>query len=87
MNAVIFFCSSSAHVSFVGASCLHLTILSPEISNSIPIGAQMLGGALQIFSVVQILVLGPHLILSIRVVRADESDNGWQEKERHDSDQ
>ncbi|KAG2086539.1 uncharacterized protein F5147DRAFT_841564 [Suillus discolor] len=52
--------------SFVGASCLHLAVLSPEISNSISTEAQMLGGVLQILSVVQMFVLGPRLILSIR---------------------
>ncbi|KAG2105081.1 uncharacterized protein F5147DRAFT_654263 [Suillus discolor] len=43
---VLYF-ASSVHVSFVGLSCLQLAHLSPEIVNSIPITAQILGGALE----------------------------------------
>ncbi|KAG1798932.1 uncharacterized protein HD556DRAFT_1460351 [Suillus plorans] len=56
--------------SFVGVSCLELTNLSPEILNSNSIGTQILGGALHISSVVQMFVLGPRLILSVREYHA-----------------
>ncbi|KAG2104661.1 uncharacterized protein F5147DRAFT_838217 [Suillus discolor] len=51
--------------SFVGVSCLHLAALSPKIAKS-DIGVSILGSALQIFMVIQMFVLGPRLILSIR---------------------
>ncbi|KAG1817915.1 hypothetical protein EV424DRAFT_1556708 [Suillus variegatus] len=51
--------------SFVGVSCLHLAALSPEIAKS-DLGVSILGSALQIFMVIQMFVLGPRLILSIR---------------------
>ncbi|KAG2103739.1 uncharacterized protein F5147DRAFT_654646 [Suillus discolor] len=66
---VLYF-ASSAHVSFVGVSCLELTTLSAEIMNSNSIGVSILEGALQILSVVQIFVLGPRLILSVREYHA-----------------
>ncbi|KAG2104667.1 uncharacterized protein F5147DRAFT_261994 [Suillus discolor] len=56
--------------SFVGVSCLQLASLSPEIWNSSSIGAETLDGALQILSVVQMFVLGPRLILSVREYHA-----------------
>ncbi|KAG1802012.1 uncharacterized protein HD556DRAFT_1438049 [Suillus plorans] len=56
--------------SFVGVSCLQLGDLSPEISNSNSIGVQILAGALQILSFVQMFVLGPRLILSVREYHA-----------------
>ncbi|KAG1830643.1 hypothetical protein EV424DRAFT_270074 [Suillus variegatus] len=56
--------------SFVGVSCLQLVVLAPEISNSSSIVAQMLEGALQILLVVQMFVLGPRLILSVREYHA-----------------
>ncbi|KAG1798923.1 uncharacterized protein HD556DRAFT_1525413 [Suillus plorans] len=56
--------------SFVGVSCLQLAFLSPTISNSNPIEILILAGALQILSVVQMFVLGPCLILSIREYNA-----------------
>ncbi|KAG2103716.1 uncharacterized protein F5147DRAFT_808690 [Suillus discolor] len=52
--------------SFVGVSCLQISALSPVISNTNSIGAQILNGALQISLVVQMFVLGPCLILSVR---------------------
>ncbi|KAG1802010.1 uncharacterized protein HD556DRAFT_1493638 [Suillus plorans] len=56
--------------SFVGVSCLQLADLSQEISNSNSIGVQILAGALQILSFVQMFVLGPRLILSVREYHA-----------------
>ncbi|KAG1786229.1 uncharacterized protein HD556DRAFT_1531150 [Suillus plorans] len=56
--------------SFVGVSCLQLTELSPEIANLNSIGAQILYGAVQILLVVQMFVLGPRLILSVREYNA-----------------
>ncbi|KAG1784729.1 uncharacterized protein HD556DRAFT_204240 [Suillus plorans] len=52
--------------SFVSVSCLQLVALSPEILNSMSIGVWILQGAVQILSVVQMFVLGPRLILSVR---------------------
>jgi len=56
--------------SFVGVSCLQLVYLSPEIANSNSIVVSILGGAVQILLVVQIFVLGPRLILSVREYHA-----------------
>jgi len=56
--------------SFVSVSCLHLASLSPEISNSSSTGVSILKGVLQILSVVQMFVLGPRLILSVREYNA-----------------
>ncbi|KAG2087366.1 uncharacterized protein F5147DRAFT_841439 [Suillus discolor] len=56
--------------SFVGVSCIQLTGLSPEIMNSNSIGVSILGGAVQTLSVVQMFVLGPRLILSVREYHA-----------------
>ncbi|KAG2103772.1 uncharacterized protein F5147DRAFT_275631 [Suillus discolor] len=62
---------------FVCVSCLELAILSPELStltpglmNSTSMGTQILVGVLPIFSGVQMFVLGPRLILSIREYHA-----------------
>ncbi|KAG1798939.1 uncharacterized protein HD556DRAFT_1440002 [Suillus plorans] len=57
--------------SFVCTSCLHLAVFSPEIWNSSSIGTETLEGALQILSVVQMFVLGPRLILSVREYHAE----------------
>ncbi|KAG1801023.1 uncharacterized protein HD556DRAFT_1524791 [Suillus plorans] len=56
--------------SFVGVSCLQIANLSPEIENSNSIGVLILQGALQILLVVQMFVLGPRLILSVREYNA-----------------
>jgi len=56
--------------SFVSVSCLQLGYFSPELSNSSAIGTQILVGALEILSVVQMFVLGPRLILSVREYNA-----------------
>ncbi|KAG2348173.1 hypothetical protein BDR05DRAFT_610945 [Suillus weaverae] len=57
-------------VSFVGVSCLQLTFLSPWPSSSISMGALILYGACEILVVVQLFVLGPRLILSVREYHA-----------------
>ncbi|KAG2103780.1 uncharacterized protein F5147DRAFT_276295 [Suillus discolor] len=55
--------------SFAGVSCLQLAA-SPAISDSDSIGALILDGALVILSDVQMFVLGPRLILSVRQYHA-----------------
>ncbi|KAG2343989.1 hypothetical protein BDR05DRAFT_962272 [Suillus weaverae] len=52
--------------SFTAVSCFELGYLSPQLSNSSSMGSQIYGGALEIFQLVQMFVLGPRLILSIR---------------------
>lgn len=52
--------------SFTAVSCFELGYLSPQLSNSSSLGSQVYGGALEIFQLVQMFVLGPRLILSIR---------------------
>ncbi|KAG2090755.1 uncharacterized protein F5147DRAFT_840940 [Suillus discolor] len=56
--------------SFVGVSCLQFAHLSPKIENLNSIGALILYGVLEILSVVQMFVLGPRLILSVREYHA-----------------
>ncbi|KAG1799730.1 uncharacterized protein HD556DRAFT_61169 [Suillus plorans] len=57
--------------SFAGVSCLQLiSDLSPAILNSDSIGVRVLIGILQIISVIQMFVLGPRLILSVRQLNA-----------------
>ncbi|KAG2104662.1 uncharacterized protein F5147DRAFT_261829 [Suillus discolor] len=56
--------------SFVGVSCIQLVYLSPKL-NANSIGDQILDGAVQILSVVQMFVLGPRLILSVREYHAE----------------
>ncbi|KAG1798443.1 uncharacterized protein HD556DRAFT_1461638 [Suillus plorans] len=57
--------------SFFGASCLQFVTLSPEIEDSNSVGTLIIYGALQIFFVVQMFVLGPRLILSVREYYAE----------------
>ncbi|KAG2341243.1 hypothetical protein BDR05DRAFT_965660 [Suillus weaverae] len=52
--------------SFICVSCLQFGFLAPELRNSNSMGFLILYGALQIFLGVQMFVLGPHLILSVR---------------------
>ncbi|KAG1789241.1 uncharacterized protein HD556DRAFT_813997 [Suillus plorans] len=52
--------------SFAIVSCLQLVVISPELKNSNSMGAQILFGTLQILYDVQMFVLGPRLILSVR---------------------
>ncbi|KAG2359368.1 hypothetical protein BDR07DRAFT_1611415 [Suillus spraguei] len=56
--------------SFACVSCTQLIICSPPFVNSVSIGSQILNGALQILSGVQMFVLGPRLILSVREYHA-----------------
>ncbi|KAG2101148.1 hypothetical protein BD769DRAFT_1780123 [Suillus cothurnatus] len=56
--------------SFVGVSCLQLILASPYFSNLNSIGAQILFGVFQIFLSVEMFVLGPRLILSVREYHA-----------------
>ncbi|KAG2348161.1 hypothetical protein BDR05DRAFT_609602 [Suillus weaverae] len=56
--------------SFVSVSCLQLDSFSPQLSNSNSMGALILLGALAIFLGVQMFVLGPRLILSVREYHA-----------------
>ncbi|KAG1779940.1 hypothetical protein EV702DRAFT_48496 [Suillus placidus] len=56
--------------SFVCVSCFELGYLSPVLSSSYSMGALILSGALQIFLSVQMFVLGPRLILSVREYHA-----------------
>ncbi|KAG2033266.1 hypothetical protein BDR03DRAFT_694546 [Suillus americanus] len=55
--------------SFAGVSCTQLVLVSPELLSQ-SMGAQILNCAFQIFLSVQIFVLGPRLILSVREYRA-----------------
>ncbi|KAG2101150.1 hypothetical protein BD769DRAFT_188706 [Suillus cothurnatus] len=56
--------------SFVGVSCLQLILVSPYFSNLDSVGAQILFGVFQILLSVQMFVLGPRLILSVREYHA-----------------
>ncbi|KAG1781980.1 hypothetical protein EV702DRAFT_499148 [Suillus placidus] len=56
--------------SFVCVSCFELGYLSPQLSNSNSMAALILYGALEIFLGVQMFVLGPRLILSVREFNA-----------------
>ncbi|KAG2086591.1 uncharacterized protein F5147DRAFT_781576 [Suillus discolor] len=63
--------------SFVSASCFQLVMFSPELENSNSTRTDILNNACQIFLSVQMYVLGPCLILSVREYYAklvDESD-------------
>ncbi|KAG2143288.1 hypothetical protein BD769DRAFT_1043058 [Suillus cothurnatus] len=55
---------------FVCLSCLQLGLLSPELVNSNSVGAEILTGVIQILLVVQMFLLGPHLILGVREYHA-----------------
>ncbi|KIK39629.1 hypothetical protein CY34DRAFT_808084 [Suillus luteus UH-Slu-Lm8-n1] len=66
--------------SFAAVSCLQLSFLSPDLVNSESIGALILYGALEFFLSVQMFVLGPRLILSVReyhanLVAASDAEN------------
>ncbi|KAG2109612.1 uncharacterized protein F5147DRAFT_836570 [Suillus discolor] len=63
--------------SFAGVSCIQLAYFSPEVEKSNSVAVGILGGAFEILLSVQLFVLGPRLILSIRRYHAklvDESD-------------
>ncbi|KAG1798643.1 uncharacterized protein HD556DRAFT_196940 [Suillus plorans] len=56
--------------SFVCVSCLQIAFFFPELQNSHSTITEILEGALQILLVVQMFVLGPRLILSVRQCHA-----------------
>ncbi|KAG1767125.1 hypothetical protein EDD22DRAFT_327785 [Suillus occidentalis] len=56
--------------SFAGVSCLELIGLSPAFLHSPSVGVQVFTGILQILLAVQMFVLGPRLILSVREYHA-----------------
>ncbi|KAG1810008.1 uncharacterized protein HD556DRAFT_20695 [Suillus plorans] len=57
--------------SFAGVSCLELVNISPpEVQHSNSAAAEILSGVMQILSSVQMFVLGPRLILSVRQYHA-----------------
>ncbi|KAG2106603.1 uncharacterized protein F5147DRAFT_837831 [Suillus discolor] len=56
--------------SFVSVSCFQLATFSPALLNSNSIGVQILYDTLEILLVVQMFVLGPRLILSVREYNA-----------------
>ncbi|KAG1837783.1 hypothetical protein DFJ58DRAFT_846320 [Suillus subalutaceus] len=68
-SRVLYF-ASSARVSFVYVSCLQFDSLPPELNHSKPTGVQILNGAFQILLAMQMFVLGPRLILSVREYHA-----------------
>lgn len=51
---------------FAAVSCFSLGCLSPNVIDSSSVGAQIYYGILQIATFVQLFVLGPRLILSVR---------------------
>ncbi|KAG2120518.1 uncharacterized protein F5147DRAFT_2363 [Suillus discolor] len=56
--------------SFAGVSCLQLVTLSPEFQNANPVAAAILNASMAILLPVQMFVLGPRLILSVRQYHA-----------------
>ncbi|KAG2109070.1 hypothetical protein BD769DRAFT_1392585 [Suillus cothurnatus] len=67
---VLYF-ASSVRASFVGVYCLQFGLLSPALVNSDSTGVQISVGTLQILLSMQLFVLGPRLILSIREFNAN----------------
>lgn len=64
---------------FVASSCFRLGDFSPKIQNSSSMGRQVYSGALIFWGLVQLFVLGPRLILSVRELNAkllDDSNEG-----------
>ncbi|KAG2076241.1 hypothetical protein BDR04DRAFT_1228141 [Suillus decipiens] len=58
-------------IPFAAVSCFILGSMSPEISKSTPVGVQVFFGILDILLPLQMFVLGPRLILSIRQYHAE----------------
>ncbi|KIK39590.1 hypothetical protein CY34DRAFT_808107 [Suillus luteus UH-Slu-Lm8-n1] len=56
--------------SFAGVSCLQLIDLSPAFLNSTSVGNMILDGTFNVLLLVQMFVLGPRLILSVREYHA-----------------
>lgn len=62
---------------YATVTCLNLGSLSPNIGNSSSLGVDIYNGILQIAQAVQMFVLGPRLILSVRECHAKaNSDEG-----------
>ncbi|KIK47242.1 hypothetical protein CY34DRAFT_9121 [Suillus luteus UH-Slu-Lm8-n1] len=57
-------------MSFAGVSCFELIDVSPAFLTSNSIGVLILGGTLNVLTVLQMFVLGPRLILSVREYHA-----------------
>ncbi|KAG2103785.1 uncharacterized protein F5147DRAFT_838487 [Suillus discolor] len=57
--------------SFVCVSCIQFVTLSPELQNPYFIGTQILGGIREFVFGVQLFVLGPRLVLSVREYHAN----------------
>ncbi|KAG0697071.1 hypothetical protein DFH29DRAFT_947993 [Suillus ampliporus] len=55
-------------VAFAAVSCFNLGVLSPKIMYSSSVGNAIYDGGLQITQAVQMFILGPRLILSVRDV-------------------
>lgn len=51
---------------YAAVSCFTLGYLSPKISSSSSVGAEIYTGVLEIISFLQMFVLGPRLVLSVR---------------------
>ncbi|KIK47974.1 hypothetical protein CY34DRAFT_8622 [Suillus luteus UH-Slu-Lm8-n1] len=62
--------------SFVASSCFHLGDFSPKMENSSSVGGQVYDGSLMFWGLVQMFVLGPRLILSVRELNAPPLDDG-----------
>ncbi|OAX32388.1 hypothetical protein K503DRAFT_787233 [Rhizopogon vinicolor AM-OR11-026] len=60
---------------FAAVSCLSLGVLNPKIANSNSVGSDVYGGVLQASKMVQMFVLGPRLILSVREYNAKLKTN------------
>ncbi|KAG2033499.1 hypothetical protein BDR03DRAFT_967377 [Suillus americanus] len=56
--------------SFFAASCLNFGSFAPTIENSVSMGAVTYNGSLVIIAMLQMFVLGPRLILSVREYQA-----------------
>lgn len=55
---------------FAAASCFNLGLMSPNIMDSSSVGAQSYRGILEFVTLLQMFVVGPRLILSVRQYHA-----------------
>ncbi|OAX39356.1 hypothetical protein K503DRAFT_95316 [Rhizopogon vinicolor AM-OR11-026] len=62
-------------IAFAAVSCFNLGYLSPKLSGSFSVGAKIYAGILTITMPMQMFVLGPRLILSIREYHAKDVGN------------
>ncbi|KAG2366188.1 hypothetical protein BDR07DRAFT_1396806 [Suillus spraguei] len=60
---------------YAAVSCFTLGYLSPKISGSLSVGAQIYTGILEIITFLQMFVLGPRLMLSVREYHAKLETN------------